>query len=68
MGSNDTCGPLGCSYGIITMIDKNEFRHLKENDLIERKPWYRDLYESIREDVDKLLSLIDGGTDDKVQK
>jgi hypothetical protein len=49
------------------MKDKNEFRHLKEKDLIENKPWYRDLYESIREDVKTLLALIDGGSDDKVQ-
>ena len=50
------------------MKDKNEFRHLRENDLIEHKPWYRDLYESIREDVDKLLSLIDGEKNDQVRK
>jgi len=41
-------------------IDKNEFRHLKQNDLKEHRPWYRDLYESIKADVDALLSLIDG--------
>lgn len=51
------------------MKDKNEFRHLKQNDLkvsvtndtsLEHQPWYRDLYESIRNDIDALLSLIDG--------
>ena len=51
------------------MKDKNEFRHLRENDLIEHKPWYRDLYESIAEDVKVLMSLIDGKerNDDEVR-
>jgi hypothetical protein len=49
------------------MKDKNEFRHIKESDLRENKPWYRDLYESITEDVKVLMSLIDGKerTDDE---
>ena len=42
------------------MKDKNEFRYLKEKDLIEHKPWYKDFYESVKEDVRSLLELIDG--------
>ena len=42
------------------ILNKNEFRHLKKNDLIEHKPWYRDLYESIKDDIRALMSLIDG--------
>ena len=51
------------------MKDKNEFRHLKESDLRENKPWYRDLYESIQEDVKVFLSMIDGkeGKNDEVR-
>ena len=47
------------------MKDKNEFRHLKEKDLIEHKPWYRDLYESIVSDVKSMLALIDGPIEKK---
>ena len=39
--------------------DKNEFRKLKEKDLIEHRPWYKDLYESVKEDIDSLLKLVD---------
>ena len=40
------------------MQDKNEFRKLKEKDLREHRPWYRDLVDSIKEDIDSLLDLV----------
>ena len=39
-------------------MDKNEFRHLKETDLIEHRPWWRDLIESVKEDIESLLELV----------
>ena len=47
------------------MKDKNEFRHLKQNDLREHYPWYRGLYESVKEDIESLLALIDKSEEDK---
>lgn len=49
-------------------MDKNDFRYLKQGDLIEHKPWYRDLYESIKEDVKAMLELIDGEKNEQVRK
>ena len=49
-------------------MDKNDFRYLKQGDLIATKPWYRDLYESIKEDVKAMLELIDGEKNEQVRK
>ena len=40
------------------MKDKNEFRKLKETDLRENRPWYKDLVDSIKEDIDAMLELV----------
>ena len=50
------------------MLDKNKIRHLKKENLIEHRPWYMDLYESIKEDVRSLLSLIDGEKNEQIRK
>jgi len=41
------------------MMDKNEIRYLKEEDLLESKtPWYRDLLETIREEWNSMLEML----------
>ena len=40
------------------MQDKNEFRKLKESDLVENRKWYHDLIESVREDIDRMLEIV----------
>ena len=40
------------------MQDKNEFRNLKKEDLREHRPWYKDLVDSIKEDIESMLELV----------
>lgn len=43
------------------MKDKNEFRHLKQDDLtssVESKPWYIDFYEFVIAEMNSMMELI----------
>lgn len=40
------------------MKDKNEFRKLKEEDLLENKPWYRDFIETIRDEWNSMVEML----------
>ena len=43
------------------MKDKNEFRHLKQEDLldtVEKSPWYIDFYEFVLSEIDSMLDML----------
>jgi hypothetical protein len=67
MGNNNI-GHYHLSYRKAFVMNKNQYRYIKKTDTIEGRKWYHDLFESIKEDIDTMVSMIIGEDSKKSEK